>query len=76
LPDKLRIAEVATLLGGITDHEVYNIVHLIYRSSHHESNSKDYEFSRTATVCSPSILCRTAANKRLSRTFHRTNLRT
>jgi NTE family protein len=46
LPDELRDSEEARLLLPIANHKVYNIVHLIYRSKHYESHSKDYEFSR------------------------------
>ena len=46
LPDDvLKIPEVAAL-KETTDHSVYNIVHLIYRSRHYEGDAKDYEFSR------------------------------
>jgi NTE family protein len=46
LPDDLKASEEARMLRSIADHNVYNIVHLIYRSKHYEGHSKDYEFSR------------------------------
>ena len=46
LPDDLKASEEAKMLRSVTDHKVYNIVHLIYRSKHYEGHSKDYEFSR------------------------------
>jgi NTE family protein len=46
LPDDLKASEEAKLLRSAADHNVYNIVHFIYRSKHYEGNSKDYEFSR------------------------------
>src|SRR3954469_14476171 len=46
LPDELRDSEEAKLLSSATDHKVYNLVQLIYRSKHYEGHSKDYEFSR------------------------------
>ncbi len=46
LPKDLKDSEEARILRSVADHKVYNIVHLIYRSRHYESHSKDYEFSR------------------------------
>jgi NTE family protein len=46
LPDDLKASEEAKILRSAADHKLYNIVHLIYRSKHHEGHSKDYEFSR------------------------------
>jgi NTE family protein len=46
LPNDLKASEEAKMLRSVADHKVYNIVHLIYRSKHHEGHSKDYEFSR------------------------------
>ncbi|MGH2396907.1 MAG: patatin-like phospholipase family protein [bacterium] len=46
LPDDLKASEEARMLRSVADHNVYNIVHLIYRSRHYEGQSKDYEFSR------------------------------
>jgi NTE family protein len=46
LPEKLRDSDEAKYLTMEADHKVYSIVHLIYRSEHYESHSKDYEFSR------------------------------
>ena len=33
-------------VGNVADRNVYQIVHLIYRSKNYEVQSKDYEFSR------------------------------
>lgn len=44
-PDLLSSDEYRTL-SSIADEKAYNLVHLIYRSRHYESHSKDYEFSR------------------------------
>jgi NTE family protein len=38
----------AAALGAFADHNVYNIVHLIYRSKIYEGSSLDYEFSALA----------------------------
>jgi NTE family protein len=46
LPAELLASEEARMLNSIADDKVYNLVHLIYRARHHESHSKDYEFSR------------------------------
>ena len=46
LPEDLKASEEAELLRSVANRKVYNIVHLIYRSKHHEGQSKDYEFSR------------------------------
>jgi NTE family protein len=46
LPAELRDSREAKLLSSVADHKVYNIIHLIYRSTHYEGHSKDYEFSR------------------------------
>src|SRR5579863_2598349 len=40
----LQLPEVARLKDA-TDHSIYNIVHLIYRSRQYEGDAKDYEFS-------------------------------
>jgi NTE family protein len=34
----------------VADRNVYQIVHLIYRSKNYEVQSKDYEFSRTSML--------------------------
>lgn len=46
LPDELLSLPEIAALKDATDHSVYNIVHLIYRSRRYEGNAKDYEFSR------------------------------
>ena len=46
LPPDLLASEEARMLSSIADDKVYSLVHLIYRSKHHEGHSKDYEFSR------------------------------
>jgi NTE family protein len=43
--DLLKLPEIASLKDA-TDHSVYNIVHLIYRSRQYEGDAQDYEFSR------------------------------
>ena len=40
----------AKLLRSVADRNVYQIVHLIYRSKNYEVQSKDYEFSRTIMI--------------------------
>jgi NTE family protein len=46
VPEALMVGEDAALLRRIADRKVYSIVHLIYRASAYEGQSKDYEFSR------------------------------
>jgi NTE family protein len=46
LPPALRDDPDAKLLGAAACDAAVSIVHLIYRSKHYESQSKDYEFSR------------------------------
>ncbi len=46
LPEELKKTPEFAMLNEYADLRVYNIVHLIYRAKHHESHSKDYEFSR------------------------------
>src|SRR5216684_1305912 len=46
LPDDLKQSEDAKFLASVARHRVHNIVHLIYRPSGYEGDSKDYEFSR------------------------------
>lgn len=45
LPDSLRETPEFALLNPEAGRKVYNIVQLIYRSKHHEGESKDFEFS-------------------------------
>jgi NTE family protein len=42
---KARKARAREMFGAFADHNVYNIVHLIYRLKIYEGNSQDYEFS-------------------------------
>lgn len=46
LPEELKQSEDARFLASIARRRVHNIVHLIYRPSGYEGESKDYEFSR------------------------------
>jgi NTE family protein len=46
LPENLKQGDDAKFLASIAGRRVYNIVHLIYRPSGYEGDSKDYEFSR------------------------------
>jgi NTE family protein len=46
MPEELKKTPEAQKLFAASDLNVYNIVHLIYRSHHYEGFSKDYEFSR------------------------------
>ena len=48
LPEHFSEHDDVKLLSTATSHNVYNIVHLIYRARNHESHSKDYEFSRAS----------------------------
>lgn len=48
LPEELRKTPEATLLQSVAEKNVYNIVHLIYRSKEYEGHSKDYDFSRAS----------------------------
>jgi NTE family protein len=46
VPAELLDSEDGKLLRSVADRNVYQIVHLIYRSKNYEVQSKDYEFSR------------------------------
>jgi NTE family protein len=46
LPPELKETPEAQILLKDSDLNVYNVVHLIYRTRHYEGYSKDYEFSR------------------------------
>ena len=46
LPPELAESEEARELSKIACRNVYNIVHLIYRSRAYEGHAKDHEFSR------------------------------
>jgi NTE family protein len=48
LPEALRDGPEAQLLHPLTNHKVYNIVHLIYRAKNYEGHSKDYDSSRAS----------------------------
>ena len=46
LPPELQDDPDARALAGVRCESAVDVVHLIYRSKHYESQSKDYEFSR------------------------------
>jgi NTE family protein len=46
LPEEFKQSDDAKFLASIARRRVHNIVHLIYRPSGYEGDSKDYEFSR------------------------------
>jgi NTE family protein len=46
LPEDFKQSDDAKFLASIARHRAHNIVHLIYRPSGYEGESKDYEFSR------------------------------
>ena len=50
LPPRLRDDPDARLLAAIPCEASVDVVHLIYRSKHYESHSKDYEFSRASML--------------------------
>jgi NTE family protein len=50
LPDDLRNDPSAVYLREATRENTVTVVHLIYRSKNYETSSKDYDFSRVATV--------------------------
>src|SRR5436190_2460094 len=50
LPPRLRDDPDAKLLAAIPCEASVDVVHLIYRSKHYESQSKDYEFSRASML--------------------------
>jgi NTE family protein len=50
LPASLRDDADAKALGRLPADAAVTVVHLIYRSKHYESQSKDYEFSRTSML--------------------------
>ena len=50
LPAKLRDDPDAKALAALPAEPPVSVVHLIYRSKHYESQSKDYEFSRASMV--------------------------
>jgi NTE family protein len=50
LPANLRDDPDAKLLAALPSETSVEVVHLIYRSKHYESQSKDYEFSRASML--------------------------
>jgi NTE family protein len=46
LPEELAASPEAALLRPASEHKVWNLIQLIYRSKGYEGDSKDYEFSR------------------------------
>src|SRR5262249_56188727 len=50
IPREILDSEDGQLLQSVADRNVYQIVHLIYRSKNYEVQSKDYEFSRTSMI--------------------------
>ena len=50
VPSEILDSEDGKLLQSVADRNVYQIVHLIYRSKNYEVQSKDYEFSRNSMI--------------------------
>jgi NTE family protein len=50
LPPGLRDDADAKMLASLPGEAAVTVVHLIYRSKHYESQSKDYEFSRASML--------------------------
>ena len=50
LPASLRDDPDAKVLAALPSETCVDVVHLIYRSKHYESQSKDYEFSRASML--------------------------
>jgi NTE family protein len=50
LPDSLKNDPTVEFLREATKENTVTVVHLIYRSKNHESNSKDYDFSHIGVV--------------------------
>jgi len=50
LPANLRNDPDAKMLAALPSETSVDVVHLIYRSKHYESQSKDYEFSRASML--------------------------
>ena len=46
LPEELAASPEVAILRPATEHKVWNLIQLIYRSRDYEGDSKDYEFSR------------------------------
>jgi NTE family protein len=50
LPAKLRDDPDARALASLSSRSTVDVAHLIYRSKHYETQSKDYEFSRVSML--------------------------
>src|SRR5262249_44666392 len=50
IPTEILESDEGKLLRSAADRNVYQIVHLIYRSKNYEVQSKDYEFSRDSMI--------------------------
>jgi len=50
IPREVLDSEDGRFLQSVADRNVYQIVHLIYRSKNYEVQSKDYEFSRNSMI--------------------------
>jgi NTE family protein len=50
IPTEILESDEGKLLRSAADRNVYQIVHLIYRSKNYEVQSKDYEFSRNSMI--------------------------
>jgi NTE family protein len=50
IPPEFLESDEGKLVRSVADRNVYQIVHLIYRSKNYEVQSKDYEFSRTTMI--------------------------
>ena len=50
VPSEILDSEDGKLLQSVADRNVYQIVHLIYRSKNYEVQSKDYEVSRNSMI--------------------------
>src|SRR5262249_24983475 len=50
IPIEILESDEGKLLRSAADRNVYQIVHLIYRSKNYEVQSKDYEFSRNSMI--------------------------
>jgi NTE family protein len=50
IPHEILDSEDGRFLQAVADRNVYQIVHLIYRSKNYEVQSKDYEFSRNSMI--------------------------
>jgi NTE family protein len=48
LPDELKESPEVAVLSPASNHKVYNLIQLVYRSKRYEGDSKDYDFSRAS----------------------------